>query len=217
DAQYFAPQGLLKKNKITSYLEDIALLQRGTGECLITLATRPDISKEILANNGIVLTFKNHLEKDIMCELLNLNIENRKFLSILEEGQCIIRVNSVKEPFLLSVPHIKNELLTFKEIYRNNKQILEKKKGKNNSKSEIKTKYQFLRFRTLRKKLFQLMKKRDKIEEPAILNNIASNSNGLLSSRLSKDKFWEPKVDDKSYEDLKNYIIKLDTMQKEKE
>jgi hypothetical protein len=44
DAQYFAPQ-----SKITTYLEDIALLQRGTGECLITLATRPDISKDILA------------------------------------------------------------------------------------------------------------------------------------------------------------------------
>ncbi|MFX1242689.1 MAG: ATP-binding protein, partial [Promethearchaeota archaeon] len=51
DAQYFAPQDLAKKSKLTTYLEDIALLQRGTGECLITLATRPNISKEILANN----------------------------------------------------------------------------------------------------------------------------------------------------------------------
>ena len=58
DAQYFAPQGLTKKSKLTSYLEDIALLQRGTGECLITIATRPNISKEILANNGVVITFK---------------------------------------------------------------------------------------------------------------------------------------------------------------
>ncbi|GAG82679.1 unnamed protein product, partial [marine sediment metagenome] len=142
DAQYFAPQDLAKKSKITSYLEDIALLQRGTGECLITLATRPDISKEILANNGIVLTFKNHLEKDIMCELLNLDNENRNFLSILEEGQCIIRVNSVKEPFLLEVPYIKKESMTFKEIYRNNKYILEKKSEHCDSYSKIKNKYQ---------------------------------------------------------------------------
>ena len=35
----------MKKNKLTTYLEDIALLQRGTGECLITLATRPDIMR----------------------------------------------------------------------------------------------------------------------------------------------------------------------------
>ncbi|GAH27700.1 unnamed protein product, partial [marine sediment metagenome] len=33
DAQYFAPQDMSKKSKLTSYLEDIALLQRGTGEC----------------------------------------------------------------------------------------------------------------------------------------------------------------------------------------
>ena len=33
------------------YLGDFTLLQRGTGECLITIATRPNISKEILANN----------------------------------------------------------------------------------------------------------------------------------------------------------------------
>lgn len=50
DAQYFAPQDIMKKSKLTTYLEDIALLQRGAGECLITLATHPDISKEILAN-----------------------------------------------------------------------------------------------------------------------------------------------------------------------
>ena len=51
DAQYFVPQGLTKKSKLTSYLENIALLQRGTGECLITIATCPNIGKEILANN----------------------------------------------------------------------------------------------------------------------------------------------------------------------
>ncbi len=118
----------MKKSKVTTYLEDIALLQRGTGECLITLASRPDISKEILANNGIVLTFKNHIEKEIMCELLNLDNEHKNYLSILEEGQCIIRINSIKEPFLLKMPHIKHESLSFTEIYNNNKKVLEKKK-----------------------------------------------------------------------------------------
>ena len=126
DAQYFAPQGLIKKSKLTSYLEDIALLQRGTGECLITLATRPDISKEILANNGVVLTFKNHIEKEIMCELLNLDIEKRNYLSALEEGQCIIRVNSLKDPFILHIPLIKREPLTVFEIIKKNEQVLRK-------------------------------------------------------------------------------------------
>ena len=126
DAQYFAPQGLTKKSKLTSYLEDIALLQRGTGECLITIATRPNISKEILANNGVVITFKNHIEKDIMCELLNLESEKKSYLSIIDEGQCIIRVNSIKEPFLLGIPYIKRNPLTVSEICRKNDEILDK-------------------------------------------------------------------------------------------
>jgi hypothetical protein len=125
DAQYFAPQDVTKKSKLTTYLEDIALLQRGTGECLITIATRPNISKEILANNGVVLTFKNHIEKDIMCELLNLDPEKKNYLSMLEEGFCIIRVNSIKEPFLLGIPYIKRSAITVSDIIRRNKQILE--------------------------------------------------------------------------------------------
>lgn len=214
DAQYFAPQGLLKKNKITSYLEDIALLQRGTGECLITLATRPDISKEILANNGIVLTFKNHLEKDIMCKLLNLDNENRNYLSILEEGQCIIRVNSVKEPFLLGVPYIKNELLTIKEIYRNNSHILGKKRGINNPYSEFKTKFQFSRFKKLVKKLFLMKLKKNETDEQIIMKNIINSSD---TTKASEKNIWKPNLDEKSFDNLKKYIIKLDKMQKEKE
>ncbi|MFX1411211.1 MAG: ATP-binding protein, partial [Promethearchaeota archaeon] len=129
DAQYFAPRNLMRKNKLTNYLEDIALLQRGTGECLITLATRPDISKEILANNGIVLTFKNHIEKDIMCELLNLDMEKKQYLSVLDEGQCIIRINSIKKPFLLKIPLVKHEALSFSEISKNNTIILKPPKS----------------------------------------------------------------------------------------
>ena len=124
DAQYFAPQDMSKKSKLTSYLEDIALLQRGTGECLITIATRPNISKDILANNGVVLTFKNHIEKDIMCELLNLDLEKKNYLSMLEEGYCIMRVNSIKEPFLLGIPYIKRNSITISDIIKKNQLIL---------------------------------------------------------------------------------------------
>ena len=137
DAQYFAPQDITKKSKLTSYLEDIALLQRGTGECLITIATRPNISKEILANNGVVLTFKNHIEKDIMCELLNLDSENSNYLSMLEEGYCIIRVNSIKEPFLLGIPYIKRNPMTVSDIMKKNQDILENKNNNLAQKTDV--------------------------------------------------------------------------------
>lgn len=128
DAQYFAPKSISNQTKLSSYLEDIALLLRGTGECLISIATRPQVSDEILANCGILITFKNHMQKRFMCELLNLEEEHGDYLSILEQGQCLVRVNSIKRPFLLWVPHIKRSYLTSEEISRNNNKILEKNK-----------------------------------------------------------------------------------------
>lgn len=125
DTQYFAPRNLSRQNKLTTYLEDIALLQRGTGECLISLATHPDISQEILANCGVLVCFKTHMEKDFLGKLLNLDPENEGYLSILEEGECIIRVNSIKRPFLLKVPNVKREWLEMSEINRNNRNNLD--------------------------------------------------------------------------------------------
>ncbi|MFX1500210.1 MAG: ATP-binding protein [Promethearchaeota archaeon] len=126
DAQYFAPQSITNQTKLSTYLEDIALLLRGTGECLISIATRPQVSNEILANCGILITFKNHMQKEFMCELLNLEEEHEDYLSILEQGQCLVRVNSIKRPFLLWVPYIKRSFLSSKEIDENNKYILKK-------------------------------------------------------------------------------------------
>ncbi len=74
----------------------------------------------------VVVTFKNHIEKDIMCELLNLESEKKNYLSIIDEGQCIIRVNSIKKPFLLGIPYIKRNPLTVSEIHRKNEVILDK-------------------------------------------------------------------------------------------
>jgi len=45
-------------------------------------------------------------------------------LSILEEGYCIIRVNSIKEPFLLGIPYIKRNSITVSDIIKKNQLIL---------------------------------------------------------------------------------------------
>jgi len=108
DATYFMPRDHSKNDKISTYLEDIALLQRGTGESLITIATRPDISENILANSGVVIGFETHFKKKKFAQLLNLPEEKYMYLSLLEQGQCIIRTPSVKMPFLLQVPWIKD-------------------------------------------------------------------------------------------------------------
>jgi len=130
DAQYFAPEELSNRTKLSSYLEDIALLLRGIGECLISLATRPKISKEILANCGVFISFQNHMQKDIVQELLNLEERQKEYLSMLQKGQCIVRVNSIEKPFLLKTPMIERSWLTDEEISNNNKRIFETKISK---------------------------------------------------------------------------------------
>jgi len=220
DAQYFAPQDLIKKSKLTTYLEDIALLQRGTGECLITLATRPDISKEILANNGVVLTFKNHMEKDIMCELLNIDVEDKNYLSILEEGQCIIRVNSIKESFLLKIPLIKHNLISISEIKKNNKRIINKPKNsytsKFNSKINITDNY--------------LQKDGTKVKKPLpnnsenvfeILDEFeayqAQNSSSILKNSERKNITTQSISNLDSYIELETYLNHLYKLHRKKE
>lgn len=126
DAQYFASQSTTQRSTISSYIEDIALLLRGTGECLISLATRPAVSPEILANCGILVSFQNHMQKDYLQDLLNFEDKERKFLSLLGVGKCMIRVNSIGKPFALKVPFIKREWLAEEEIEQNNKKILDR-------------------------------------------------------------------------------------------
>jgi len=221
DAQYFAPQDLSKKSKLTTYLEDIALIQRGTGECLITLATRPNISREILSNNGVVLTFKNHLEKDIMCELLNLDIEKRNYLSILDEGQCIIRVDSIKEPFILEVPYIKRHFKTVSEINRKNNLILEKSEKKLDSKIEFQQKtinlYKLLLKNvktSISKQVSTIFPLKNKKNLDMILQNREKEDSLLLSSTnllmvKNREKNANIFVEKKNYDNFDEYIDKL--------
>ncbi len=136
DAQYFAPQELSSRTKLTSYIEDIALLLRGTGECLISLATRPNISREILANCGVLVSFQVHMQKDLMQELLNLKDWQKEYLSMLKRGQCIIRVNSIEKPFAMESEHVKRSWLSDEEIAKKNEEILEQTKKQKETQKE---------------------------------------------------------------------------------
>ncbi len=153
DAQYFAPKDLMKQTKLSTYLEDIALLQRGTGECLISIATHPDISQEILANCGALICFKTHMQREFLCELLNLNSEKQDYLSILEEGQCIARVNSIKRPFVLSIPYIERKYLTSSEINDNNELVLNAQETQNEREQVKKLEMMRIALKVVKKKI----------------------------------------------------------------
>jgi len=203
DTQYFAPKDLTRKNKLTTYLEDIALLQRGTGECLISLATHPDISIEILANCGVLICFKTHMEREVLCKLLNLDSENEDYLSILEEGQCIVRVNSIKRPFLLSVPLIKREWLNPAEINEVNAFVLKKIDKCKPDKIEKRSKKLFHSIKNSSKKLYSNYKK--------IGKNVMKKKENHKVEDIDIEFFepYEEIEEDEEYEEDKNDYDKL--------
>lgn len=197
DAQYFAPQSITNQTKLSTYLEDIALLLRGTGECLISIATRPQVSNEILANCGILVTFKNHMQKEFVCELLNLEDDHKDYLSILEQGQCLVRVNYIKRPFLLWVPHIKRNYLTGKEIDKNNEIILQKLR-KQKIENNIRLKREKIISKTEKNNEIDLYNSSAKITNSRdnfknlkdYLNKIAQNQKNVKErNNINKDEF----------------------------
>ncbi len=215
DTQYFAPKDLTNKNKLTSYLEDIALLQRGTGECLISLATHPDISEEILANCGVLVCFKTHIDKEFLCKLLNVNVENEEYLSILEKGQCIVRVNSIKRPFLLDVPHIKREWLKNTEINESNRRVLdkfEKAKMKREEMITLPSQNSGTYLNTIKSKIVKVMRNKPKKEKSDSSSDFDFRDEYLES--VEKEflgvKSLEPGSDsEETFDKLQNYIEKL--------
>ncbi|UCC20676.1 MAG: ATP-binding protein [Promethearchaeota archaeon] len=218
DIQYFAPKEITRQSKLTTYLEDIALLQRGTGECLISLATHPDISEEILANCGVLVCFKTHMEKEVLCKLLNLDSENEDYLSILEEGQCIVRVNSIKRPFVLSVPLINREWLKPIEINQINESILNNNTTLKNDKIK-KKKFKPLQFFKNLSKIHYSDSKKSDINLIRIKQEQKKNG-----SNVDHDDIYEFIKDNKEietshnkFDKLKDYLNKLYIKQEEKE
>ncbi|MHA1724077.1 MAG: hypothetical protein ACTSXH_04450, partial [Promethearchaeota archaeon] len=83
-----------------------------------------NISKEILANCGILACFQTHFQKDLMVELLNLEEEQRTYISMLKKGTCILRVNSIEKPFVLEVPLVKRKRIPRELIELKNQAII---------------------------------------------------------------------------------------------
>ncbi|MBD3352304.1 MAG: DUF87 domain-containing protein, partial [Candidatus Lokiarchaeota archaeon] len=66
DSIFFSSDSNTKLHKNTSYIEDMALLLRGTGECLFTINTRPTISENVMANAGVLISFQTSYDQKVM-------------------------------------------------------------------------------------------------------------------------------------------------------
>jgi len=103
DAQYLSRTRGNAPVRQTNFLEDIALLLRGTGEVLVAISTRPDISEDVLSNCGMIVCFQTKFKDDVqkLKGLLHLPEEKVSLLEILPEHTCIIKLNSYPSPFTL--------------------------------------------------------------------------------------------------------------------
>ncbi len=103
ESQYFIPQRRELQTKLTEYIEDIAMVQRGLGEVLITAATTPFVSENVVNNAGIVFAFQTSFD-DLFCEnILGVNRNDRKILTKLSIGKCLVKISELTVPFICKV------------------------------------------------------------------------------------------------------------------
>ena len=103
DASYIASMKMLETTKISTYLEDIAMLLRGKGEALITLTTTLDISKNIIRNSGSKFFFKFNEKNEDVIHFLGFRSNFPLKSNELTTGYCLAKIDSIPDAFLLKI------------------------------------------------------------------------------------------------------------------
>ncbi|MHA1380724.1 MAG: ATP-binding protein [Candidatus Helarchaeota archaeon] len=146
DSQLLVPE-ILREVPETTLGEDIPLLLRSVGEAMISIATRPRISSDIISNSAIKVTFKLNQADDTLkvAKYQNLNEEQEQYLRFLNKQEAIISTLNFPYPFRIKtitsypknvsdVDVMKHNLKYFPEMYQKNDEYLEI----DNSKAKIK-------------------------------------------------------------------------------
>ncbi len=109
DISYIASKKILDSSKLTSYLEDIALLLRGKGEALVSLTTTLDISRNIILNSGTKFFFKFNEKIDDVIHFLGIQNSSQLDINKLNIGYCLAKIDSIPHVFLLKTNLIKKK------------------------------------------------------------------------------------------------------------
>ncbi len=135
DASYIASKKMLETTKISTYLEDIAMLLRGKGEALITLTTTLDISKNIIRNSGSKFFFKFNEKNEDVIHFLGFQSNYPLKVNELTTGYCLAKIDSIPDAFLLKIKNT-NKMKILKGETRSLEKInnLDLKKSNTNSK-----------------------------------------------------------------------------------
>ena len=70
--------------------ESMVMLQRATGQGVIVVSTRPNISSNILANTSTKIVFRLPYDSAIGGRFLSLNAEQEQYIRILKRGRALI-------------------------------------------------------------------------------------------------------------------------------
>ncbi|QEE14850.1 ATP-binding protein [Promethearchaeum syntrophicum] len=132
DASYIASKKMLETTKISTYLEDIAMLLRGKGEALITLTTTLDISKNIIRNSGSKFFFKFNEKNEDVIHFLGFRSNIPLKTNELTTGYCLAKIDSIPDAFLLKIRNTNKK----KKLKRKTKNLKKKDDLKIIKKSE---------------------------------------------------------------------------------
>jgi len=120
DAQLLLP-AVLREVAETNLGEDIPLLLRGVGQCMITIATRPEISPDIISNSGIKISFRSTYDSKKIANYQNLNKEQEDYLKIMPKREAIITIPTFPYSFRIKSSDAYFEHVSNLDIYKNNK------------------------------------------------------------------------------------------------
>lgn len=89
--------------------ESMVMLQRATGQGVIVVSTRPNISSNILANTSTKVVFRLPYDSQIGGRFLSLNEEQERYLRVLKRGRALMSIPHTEtfeiatKPFLDSI------------------------------------------------------------------------------------------------------------------
>jgi hypothetical protein len=78
--------------------ESMVMLQRATGQGVVIISTRPNVSSNILANTATKITFRLPYDSSIGARFMSLDDEQERYLKTLKRGRALI-VLPGSEPF----------------------------------------------------------------------------------------------------------------------
>ncbi|MFX0133629.1 MAG: ATP-binding protein, partial [Candidatus Hodarchaeota archaeon] len=124
DSQLLVPE-VLREVPETTLGEDIPLLLRSVGEAMISIATRPQISPDIISNSAIKVTFKLNQADDTIkvAKYQNLNEEQEQYLRLTKKQEAIVTTLNFPYPFRIKTITSYPKSITNESIIKHNKKF----------------------------------------------------------------------------------------------